>query len=111
MHVEVKGSSVAVESILLTRNEVTHASEHVTTLVVVDQIEVRLGVSGDYECNAGHLRRWDSWVPQQEALTALQHAYVLPLLSTITETGRRCSRGRPGQIVDSVVAGARSKDR
>lgn len=78
LHVEVKGSSVAVDAVILTRNEVTHASEHTTTLIVVDQIEVRLGADGEYECRNGRPRRWDAWVPAPEALTALQHAYVLP---------------------------------
>lgn len=78
LHVEVKGSSVAVDAVILTRNEVAHASEHTTTLIVVDQIEVRLGADGEYECRNGRPRRWDAWVPAPEALTALQHSYVLP---------------------------------
>ncbi|MEC4613816.1 protein NO VEIN domain-containing protein [Tsukamurella tyrosinosolvens] len=78
LHVEVKGSSVAVDAVILTRNEVTHASEHTTTLIVVDQIEVRLGADGEYECRNGRPRRWDAWVPAPEALTALQHSYILP---------------------------------
>ena len=83
LHVEVKGSSVAVDAVILTRNEVTHASEHTTTLIVVDQIEVRLGADGEYECRNGRPRRWDAWVPAPDALTALQHSYLLP-------TGSRC---------------------
>ncbi|MCA4997304.1 DUF3883 domain-containing protein [Tsukamurella tyrosinosolvens] len=78
LHVEVKGSSVAVDTVILTRNEVAHASEHPTALFVVDQIEVRLGDDGQYTCRNGRPRRWDNWVPKPEALTALQHSYVLP---------------------------------
>lgn len=74
---EVKGSSIAFDSVILTCNEVVYASEYTTTLFVIDRIEVRLGADGEYECSCGRPRRWDAWVPAPEALTALQHAYVL----------------------------------
>lgn len=78
LHVEVKGSSIDVDTVILTRNEVAHASEHTTTLFVIDRIEVRTSADGKYECRNGRPRRWDAWVPAPEDLTPLQHAYVLP---------------------------------
>ncbi|MGB3303005.1 MAG: DUF3883 domain-containing protein [Gordonia sp. (in: high G+C Gram-positive bacteria)] len=77
LRVEVKGSSRPIDAVVLTRNEVGHASEHDTSLIVVDRIDVHLTDSG-YHCTGGHLRRWDSWVPENSDLEPLQYSYLLP---------------------------------
>lgn len=77
LHVEVKGSSIRADAVVLTRNEVTHAADHSTSLFVVDEIDVRLGESG-YHCSGGRIRRWDTWEPSSEDLQPLQYSYVLP---------------------------------
>jgi hypothetical protein len=53
LHVEVKGSLLRVDSVILTPNEVQHADDHATSLIVVDEIEVTIGDSGSYECSGG----------------------------------------------------------
>ncbi|WP_440712019.1 protein NO VEIN domain-containing protein [Gordonia sp. FQ] len=78
LHVEVKGSTIDVDTVILTRNEVSHAAEYTTTLFVVDRIEIQLDADGEYMCRNGRPRRWDEWIPAAEALTPLQHAYTLP---------------------------------
>ncbi|NDK90269.1 DUF3883 domain-containing protein [Gordonia desulfuricans] len=77
LHVEVKGSSQAIDTVVLTRNEVIHADDHTTSLVVVDQIEVAITEDG-YNCTGGKVRRWDLWVPERNALAPLQFEYQLP---------------------------------
>lgn len=78
LHVEVKGSSRPVEAVILTRNEVAHASEAETTLIVVDEIVVEWTVDG-YECSGGKRRRWDRWTPSPQSLKAIQYTYDLPV--------------------------------
>ena len=79
LHVEVKGSVLHVDSVILTPNEVRHADDHVTSLIVVDEIEVTIGDGGSYDCSGGRVRRWDRWSPAPEALTPSQYVYELPL--------------------------------
>lgn len=77
LHIEVKGSSCRVDAVILTRNEVSHAAENLTSLFVIDEIEVTLTEAG-YACRGGRLRRWDSWMPGADSLTPLQYSYALP---------------------------------
>jgi len=77
LHIEVKGSSGDAESVILTRNEVSHASSKATTLIVVDMVEVAVTNDG-YECSRGRLRRWDNWVPDAADLSPIQYVYKLP---------------------------------
>ncbi len=77
LHVEVKGSVLRVDSVILTPNEVRHAGDYVTSLIVVDEIAVTIGVGG-YECSGGRVRRWDMWSPEPESLTPSQYIYALP---------------------------------
>lgn len=77
LHVEVKGSSRRAGEVVLTRNEVAHASEADTTLIVVDEIDVEWADSG-YECSGGTSRRWDRWIPAERSLSAIQYTYKLP---------------------------------
>ncbi|WP_310649854.1 DUF3883 domain-containing protein [Gordonia amicalis] len=78
LHVEVKGSAERIDSVILTPNEVSHADDHPTTLIVVDEIEVQIGEAG-YECAGGRIRRWDSWRPEPDDLTPSQYVYELPV--------------------------------
>lgn len=78
LHVEVKGSVLRVDSVILTPNEVRYADDNATSLIVVDEIEVTIGDSGSYECTGGRVRRWDSWRPAPEALTPSEYIYELP---------------------------------
>ncbi|WP_433781587.1 protein NO VEIN domain-containing protein [Actinomycetospora sp. CA-101289] len=77
-HVEVKGSSLRIDKVLLTINEVIHARGHeATDLVVVDEIEWRAEAEGTYTTAGGRWRIWRSWSPQDEQLSALQFLYDL----------------------------------
>lgn len=77
-HVEVKGSSLRIDKILLTINEVIHARTHAATdLFVVDEIEWQLEVDGAFKTAGGRKRIWRSWSPQDERLSAVQFQYEL----------------------------------
>lgn len=77
-HVEVKGSSLLIETVELTSNEVAHSREYQPTdLVVVDGIEwSRVGV--DIMTRGGRLRVWTDWTPADDDLSARRFAYLLP---------------------------------
>lgn len=79
VHVEVKGSTGAAESVELTSNEVSHAAagQPETHLVVVDQIQWRRE-SGRIITTGGKLRCWRQWSPQQDDLKATRYRYQLP---------------------------------
>jgi len=78
-HVEVKGSSLFIETVELTINEVTHAHGYEPTdLVVVDGIE--WSRSNDMiTTTGGRLRVWRDWTPREDDLSARRFAYSLPL--------------------------------
>ena len=77
-HVEVKGSSLRIDKVLLTINEVLHARAHeATDLFVVDEIAWQLQTDGTYTTSGGRERIWRSWSPQDEQLSALQYQYEL----------------------------------
>ena len=70
---EVKGSSLTIDTVELTINEVQHASEHAPVdLIVVDAIEpVRDPNTGKVVGAAGGRRRvWTGWIPEEGALAA-----------------------------------------
>lgn len=77
-HVEVKGSSLTIETVELTINEVIHAGDfQPTDLVVVDGID--WSRTGDVVTAAGgRLRIWRDWAPLDEDLDARKFAYYLP---------------------------------
>jgi len=78
-HVEVKGSSVEAVAVELTVNEVTHARTYPhTDLIVVDRIAWRRDGKGGYTASGGHLRAWESWQPDDDALAPTQFRYDLP---------------------------------
>ncbi len=78
-HVEVKGSTLEIETVELTINEVTHADDfQPTDLVVVDQIQWRRDALGKIKTTGGRIRVWTDWAPDEDALSARKFAYVLP---------------------------------
>lgn len=78
-YVEVKGSRTRADSVLLTKNEVTHARAMTTTtdLVVVDEI-VWEAVDDGYDLSGGVVRRWEDWVPTDESLLSMTYSHRLP---------------------------------
>ena len=77
-HVEVKGSSVLIDTVELTINEVAHADDHQPTdLVVVDQIDYERTSEG-IMTDGGVLRIWKDWKPLEEDLSPRRFAYRLP---------------------------------
>lgn len=78
-HVEVKGSSLSIETVELTSNEVMHAADfQPTDLIVVDGIEWKRDATGKIATSGGALRIWSDWTPEDAALTATKFAYLLP---------------------------------
>jgi hypothetical protein len=78
-HVEVKGSSLLIETVELTINEVVHARDYQPTdLVVVDGIDWTR--TGDrIITTGGRLRVWPDWTPADGDLSVRRFAYALPL--------------------------------
>jgi hypothetical protein len=77
-HVEVKGSSLLIETVELTINEVNHARGYrPTDLVVVDGIEWSR-VGNDISTTGGRVREWVDWTPSDGDLQARKFAYSLP---------------------------------
>lgn len=78
-HVEVKGSSLLVDTVELTINEVLHArSCRNADLVVVDAIAWSRDETGEVVATGGKLRFWKSWTPAAGALRETKFAYSLP---------------------------------
>ena len=79
-HVEVKGSSLKIETVELTINEVMHAEDfQPTDLIVVDVIEWRRDTTGKVTTSGGTLRIWSDWTPLDKDLSARKFAYSLPI--------------------------------
>ena|GEM_PF-1790746 len=77
-HVEVKGSSLLIDTVELTINEVTHANSYQPTdLLVVDSIHWSAS-DGEITTSGGRLRVWSEWVPGNDDLRARTFAYSLP---------------------------------
>ncbi len=78
-HVEVKGTTGAPTSVVLTVNEVAHARdpENTVDLYVVSgiQVEVRDGV---YEATSGIVTHRMNWKPSDEDLRPLTFEYRIP---------------------------------
>lgn len=78
-HVEVKGSSLQIDTVELTINEVTHAERHAATdLVVVDDIDWSRYEDGSVKCEGGRFRTWQNWTPSDSDLAPKRFAYLLP---------------------------------
>jgi hypothetical protein len=78
-HVEVKGSSMLIDTVELTKNEVDHGQTYPhSDLAVVDGIEWTRQKDASITTSGGRLRVWSSWSPEQDSLTARTYAYLLP---------------------------------
>ncbi len=92
-HVEVKGSSLTIETVELTINEVMHATDYQPTdLVVVDGIEWKPDGLGKYATSDGRVRIWSDWSPLDEDLAARKFAYFLPSLEDKSEARTAADR-------------------
>ncbi|GAA5162060.1 hypothetical protein GCM10023321_47060 [Pseudonocardia eucalypti] len=80
-HCEVKGSSMLIDCVELTINEVAHGSRRDNVdLIVVDGIEAsRDRSTGEILASGGSMRIWTNWTPEKEALTARRFSSTLPL--------------------------------
>ncbi|TDK26591.1 DUF3883 domain-containing protein [Arthrobacter crusticola] len=78
-HAEVKGSSMMIDTVELTFNEVHHAHGYgATDLIVVDSIEWARRPNGTVITRGGRMRVWSNWEPAAECLKARTFAYTLP---------------------------------
>lgn len=78
-HIEVKGSSLSIDTVELTVNEVNHAQFHQPTdLVVVDCIEWSRA-DGEVTTSGGRLRVWSDWTPRSDDLSPRKFEYLLPV--------------------------------
>jgi hypothetical protein len=90
-HVEVKGSSLLIETVELTVNEVTHANTYQPTdLVVVDGIEWARSDDG-ITTSGGRVRVWSDWTPADDDLAPRRYAYSLPTAHLCTLISTRKS--------------------
>lgn len=79
LHVEVKGSTRSLTSVILTRNEVQHARATVgTELLVVDDIKLTTDPKGKPILTGGRQRCWRGWSPADQDLTPTVYLYTLP---------------------------------
>lgn len=78
-HAEVKGSSLLIDTVELTVNEVTHGKScPLSDLLVVDGIEWSRDDDGEVTAWGGTLRVWADWSPKDDALAVRKYAYTLP---------------------------------
>jgi hypothetical protein len=78
---EVKGSSMEIDTVELTCNEVEHGTDFTPIdLIVVDNIDpVKDPVTGEVtDATGGRRRIWVDWTPVQSDLKATRYAYTLP---------------------------------
>ncbi|QRY43504.1 DUF3883 domain-containing protein [Mycolicibacterium boenickei] len=79
-HCEVKGSTMLIDAVELTINEVKHGKTYPhVDLIVVDGIEVaRDPETGEVLTSGGRRRVWMGWKLRDEALSPTKFAYLLP---------------------------------
>ena len=79
LHVEVKGTTGAGESVFLTRNEVHHARDHYpdVALFVVSGIELQGRGTEMPRAQGGSATVWDPWEVHEHSLTAETYRYRL----------------------------------
>ena len=78
---EVKGSSLEIDTVELTINEVDHSSGYTPTdLIVVDGITpLRDRATGEAtDATGGRRRIWPDWTPDESDLKPTKYAYKLP---------------------------------
>lgn len=78
LHVEVKGTTGSLATVLLTKNEVAHASQHETDLFIVANIVAADPQNGVCVCSGGDWYLYKSWVPDEADLTATTFIYDVP---------------------------------
>lgn len=78
LHVEVKGSTGLPANVVLTVNEVIHASEHPTELAVVRDIKIDRTNPLAPVGTGGVLRVFPAWTPAPEALRVSRYDYQVP---------------------------------
>lgn len=79
LRVEVKGTTGAGESVFLTRNEVEHARQFSTEMVLFIVSHINLDRSGDTPiANGGDIAIYRPWDVNQGELVAIQYEYRLP---------------------------------
>jgi hypothetical protein len=78
LHVEVKGSTMSVDDVELTINEVRHAREISTDLYVVDHIRLERLNDGTILTSGGRIRHWPNWAPADASLSPTRYRYQLP---------------------------------
>ena len=74
----MKGSTKRAKAVELTKNEVAHAREVVTDLVVVDQIQWEKLPDGTIRTSGGRFRPWPRWQPADKDLKPTRYQYRLP---------------------------------
>jgi hypothetical protein len=78
-HCEVKGSSMMVDTVELTINEVDHGRTHpASDLIVVDGIAWTRHPDGSVSTSGGRRRVWMDWSPADDDLAPRRFAYQLP---------------------------------
>lgn len=83
-HCEVKGSSMLIDCVELTINEVNHGKDccH-ADLIVVDGIHVAWDMAAeDVKATGGAIRVWTDWSPDESGLAARRFSYTLPSASS-----------------------------
>lgn len=81
-HIEVKGSRGAVDTVFLTRNEVSHAREFpATDLVLVENIQIERSETA-VTATGGELSKWEDWHPADSSLEPQEFRYRLPPRTT-----------------------------
>ena len=80
LHVEVKGTTGAGKSVILTRNEVAHARENKQrmALVIVNCIDLNLD-DGKLKASGGVVHVYNPWDVDDGDLSALQYQYEPPI--------------------------------
>jgi hypothetical protein len=79
-HIEVKGTQTKGESVLLSRNEVTHARTHPrTALFIVSEIVVTLSEDG-VQTAGGNVQRFHPWDIEAGSLTPTGYEWTQPHL-------------------------------
>lgn len=82
LHVEVKGTTGSLATVMLTKNEVTHASEYKTDLFIVTNIVAEDPQNDVCVCSGGDWYLYESWVPDNDDLTPVSYIYDVPKNAT-----------------------------
>ena len=78
---EVKGSSLEIDTVELTVNEVEHSTAftHIDLIVVDKIVPITDPVTGEItDAKGGRRRVWIDWTPVHSDLKATKYAYTLP---------------------------------